>query len=61
MKKLANIYDMELHTNININGHNITRVPGGWIYATNRQGSDLFIPFDNEFQDQLKRKQNEHG
>ena len=44
------MYKMKLHDMLEIAGSEILRVPGGWIYRTNRDGSEIFVPFDNEFQ-----------
>lgn len=52
MKKEKTIYDLELNESIDVNGHTVHRVPGGWIYMTYNYGkvSSVFVPFDNEFQ-----------
>lgn len=35
-----------------------TRVPGGWVYdQSDGHGSPVFIPFNNEFQEQPKKEQ----
>lgn len=34
-----------------------TRVPGGWMYDQRGETSPVFIPFNNEFQDQPKKEQ----
>lgn len=44
------LYDMHFHEERVFKGWNVTRVPGGWIYRTNRQASEVFVPFNNEFQ-----------
>ena len=44
------IYTMELHDEIHTNGWTVIRVAGGWIYQTNREASEIFVPYDNEFQ-----------
>lgn len=60
------IYDLELHETLTVyteetKGNNqdtqrfhITRVAGGWIYSqvvgVNNSVSQIFVPFDNEFQ-----------
>lgn len=45
------LYNMNLHEEIYQGGWSITRVAGGWIYRTNREGSEVFVPFNNEFQE----------
>ena len=45
------LYSMDIHDEIFDCGWSITRVPGGWIYRTNREGSEVFVPFHNEFQE----------
>lgn len=57
---MSELYNMKLHNIICPNGRNgglkILRVPGGWIYyrfdITNKLISSIFVPFDNEFQEQ---------
>ena len=50
--KNTDIYKMELHDRLAINGGNfeVIRVPGGWIYATwnhvtNQTGEGVFVPW----------------
>lgn len=48
-----NVYKMQLHDVIKINGFEIMRVPGGWVYVA--QGATLmpcaavFVPLNSEF------------
>lgn len=52
-----NIYDMKLHQCDRIQDPNgnytyrVTRVPGGWLYENCRHETEVFVPFNNEFQD----------
>jgi len=49
-----NIYTLILNETVLINGFNITRVPGGWIYQKTNPFNDassplVFIPYNEEF------------
>ena len=50
------IYSMKLHETVITTTDDIkreieiTRVPGGWIYARPALSTSVFVPFDNEFQ-----------
>lgn len=48
------IYELDLFEEVNYAGYYITRVPGGWIFSTNR-GSTCFVPFNNEFMEYEKQ------
>lgn len=43
-KELKEMLDMELHRTTEIYGHYITRVPGGWIYTTDKGKAICFVP-----------------
>lgn len=45
------LYKLELMEAYDLQGWNVTRVPGGWIFRTNREASEVFVPFNNEFQE----------
>lgn len=45
----AALYSLECGEMTRIEGHWVTRVPGGWIFASEDEGS-VFVPFSNEFQ-----------
>ena len=53
--KEKSIYDLKLHEETGITRYlYVTRVPGGWIYTIyefDNFVSQLFVPFNNEFQD----------
>lgn len=42
------IYDMQLGDAIDVRGHKVTRVPGGWLWHTSPHHA-TFIEFHNEF------------
>ena len=55
--EISKLYKMRLHEVIYTDNFEITRVPGGWIYArlnyeNERVENSLscFVPFNNEFQ-----------
>jgi len=57
-KKEKTVYELELHETIQLKNSlggliEVTRVPGGWIYAFEypgfRQNPIVFVKFDNEF------------
>jgi hypothetical protein len=67
MEKEKTIYDLKLHETLEVEDgiikgkkYEITRVPGGWIYALDFPGWRLtqvvFVPFDNGFQVIPKKK-----
>jgi hypothetical protein len=41
------VYNMELHESLYVNKSKVyvLRVPGGWIYRSVRNGSDVFVPY----------------
>lgn len=50
------IYELGLHESVVVDGSQITRVPGGWIYSSCIYGmngepalSECFVPYDEEF------------
>jgi len=46
---MPRIYEMKLHETEEVSEYlQIIRVAGGWIYNF-KKGSEIFIPFDNEF------------
>lgn len=51
--KEIDIYKMQLHEIVQVEGMQIFRVAGGWIYDfieyNGYQASTIFIPFNNEF------------
>lgn len=57
------IYDMNLHEHIQLTmgGEDvkIIRVAGGWLYTVYSEGNDMggttFVPFNNEFMEQLSK------
>ena len=58
-EKEKTIYDLSLHESISVTNTvggkvEITRVPGGWVYAFDypgfRQSPIVFVPFNNDFQ-----------
>lgn len=62
-RAMKSIYDLELHEDIQEPFMIIRRVPGGWIYEVwNEQDNSIsccFVPFNNEFQSNIKPKDNE--
>ena len=57
-EKEKTIYELDLHEMIKVHTEKegsmeITRVPGGWVYAFDypgiRQSPIIFVPFDKEF------------
>jgi len=50
------IYNMKLHDTYNEPDSNIhiTRVPGGWIYNYVMRNYTVFIPYHDEFDEELK-------
>jgi hypothetical protein len=54
---IYSIYEMKLHDCITINGLTIIRVAGGWIYSFQSENStDVFVPFNNEFQEPVGKE-----
>jgi len=46
---MPRIYEMKLHETEEVSEYlQIIRVAGGWIYNF-KSGSEIFVPFDNEF------------
>lgn len=52
-KPEINLYELELHQQVNITARiSVTRVPGGWIYTFRESStafSTSFVPFNNEY------------
>jgi hypothetical protein len=52
MSNIYNLHEMKLHTELNFNNFTILRVPGGWLYLYyNVNTCVVFVPFNNEFQE----------
>lgn len=58
-KKEKSVFELELHESVSFDNTlggkiEVTRVPGGWVYAFEypgfRQSPIVFVPFDNGFQ-----------
>jgi len=59
MIEIEKLYELEPLEEINIEGRNFLRVPGGWRlldYGAGRNRTSCFIPFNNEFQPKEKLK-----
>jgi len=56
MENQNKIYELELHENLQTDGMEINRVPGGWIYRfwdfekKDYYHDSVFVPFNNEYQ-----------
>lgn len=50
---IKTIYNMDLHETIILNDDEmfVTRVAGGWIYERQKHLSNVFVPYNNEFQE----------
>ena len=63
--KIKSIYELDLHEttqvpNSKLGETDVTRVPGGWLYAWDfglgRNIIITFVPFNNEFMEQTNKK-----
>lgn len=55
MEENTDIYQMELHEQIKIRvGLYITRVPGGWMYGAFLASFEIFVPYNDEFNETEK-------